>query len=272
MTSLLLVAHGTGDPEGVATVERLVAAVRAARPGLDVSLAFVGDVSPSPAAAFAAAAAAGVSDVVVLPLLLTPATHSKTDLPGSVQQARRVHPGLTLRYGRPLGPHPLLVQAVATRLAEVGLAGPDPTAGVVLAAAGAADPDANAEVARTARLLWEGRGWGAVEVAFASATTPTVDEAVRRLRLLGFTRVVVAPYFLAPGYFSRKVAGLAGDAVVAAVLGDHPGVVSLVLERYDEAVAGPVAMNCDACMFRVPFPGREHRVGEPQVPHDHPDD
>ena len=210
---------------------------------------------------------------MVLPLLLTPATHSKTDVPGSVQAG-------------PAGPPRARRSATAARWARTrcwcapsppgwprpGWTGRTPDAAVVLVAAGAADPDANAEVARTARLLWEGRGWGAVEVAYASATRPTVDEAVARARRLGHARVVVAPYFLAPGYFSRKAARLAGDATVAPVLGAHPLVVDLVLERLDEAAAGPVAMNCDHCMFRTPFPGREARVGEPQAPHEHPDD
>ena len=46
-----------------------------------------------------------ILDVIVLPLLLTPASHSKTDVAASVQAGRLDHPGMRLRYGRPLGPH-----------------------------------------------------------------------------------------------------------------------------------------------------------------------
>ena len=31
-------------------------------------------------------------------------------------------------------------------------------------------------------------------------------------------------------------------------------------------------MNCDMCVYRIAMPGFEHRVGEPQHPHDHPHD
>ncbi len=31
-------------------------------------------------------------------------------------------------------------------------------------------------------------------------------------------------------------------------------------------------MNCDMCVYRIGMPGFEHRVGEPQQPHDHPHD
>ena len=36
--------------------------------------------------------------------------------------------------------------------------------------------------------------------------------------------------------------------------------------------AGDIRMNCDACLYRVPFRGHERAVGAPQVPHTHPDD
>jgi sirohydrochlorin cobaltochelatase len=78
--------------------------------------------------------------------------------------------------------------------------------------------------------------------------------------------VAVSRLFLGPGYLPSKVAAMAGDAVVTEVLGAAPQLVDLLLERYDEALAGLVAMNCDACMFRTPFGGRESYVGMPQAP------
>jgi sirohydrochlorin cobaltochelatase len=60
--------------------------------------------------------------------------------------------------------------------------------------------------------------------------------------------------------------------VVAAPLGAAEEIARLVVERYDEAIAGDIRMNCDACLYRTPFRGRELLVGAPQVPHTHPDD
>jgi sirohydrochlorin cobaltochelatase len=217
---------------------------------------------------------AGVDDVVVLPLLLTPASHSKTDVAASVQAGRRAHPGLRLRYGRPLGPSPALVEVLARRLAEAGAADDDP---VVLVAGGALDPDANAQVAATARLLWERRRWPSVDVAFASTTRPSVPEALQRLRALGHRRVSVARYFLGPGHLPRLVEQLARDVdgvdvVVTAPLGGATELSQLVLTRYDEVLHGDLRMNCDVCLYRVPFPGREAAVGAVQEAHAHPED
>jgi sirohydrochlorin cobaltochelatase len=256
---LLAVAHGTVDPDGVRTLGSLVDRARAFAPGVPVELAYVDHAAPSVTRRLDQLAAQG-ADVAAVPLLLTAAAHSKGDIPASISAVRAGRPGARIRYGRPLGPHPLLQSALDARLREVGA---DPSYAVVLAAAGSADPDANADVAKVGRLLWEWRGGAPIEVGYASTTGPSVGTAIERLRRLGHDRVAVAPYFLAPGRLPRSVAAAAeaGGAVLARVLGDHGDVARLLLERYAEALAGDLRMNCDTCRYRAP-----------QRPHSHPDD
>jgi sirohydrochlorin cobaltochelatase len=43
-----------------------------------------------------------------------------------------------------------------------------------------------------------------------------------------------------------------------------------VTERYREALAGDIRMNCDTCAYRVALPGSGHLVGAAQRPHTHP--
>lgn len=265
--ALLAVAHGTADPAGAAVLAALISRVRALEPDLHVALAFVDHLAPSVTAALDGLARAGEPTAVV-PLLLSAASHSKTDVAAAVQGARAEHPGWQVSYGRPLGPHPLLLAALDGRLRAVGALA---VTAVVLVAAGSADPDANADVVKVARLLWEWRGGGGpVEAAFATATAPTLDEVLDRLRRLGHDDFAVAPYFLAPG---RLPPVSSPDGVrVATVLGDTDEVARLVLERYAEAVTGDLRMNCDVCRYRMPWPGRPPVVGAPQRPHPHPDD
>ncbi|MCW2605376.1 MAG: cobalamin biosynthesis protein CbiX [Frankiales bacterium] len=273
MTVLLGVAHGSKDPASQEVVCALLHRAAELRPGLHVADAYVDNASPSIRGRLASLVAEGVDDIAVVPLLLTPASHSKTDVAASVQAGRLSHPGVRLRYGRPLGPHPVLVDVLARRLAEAG-AGPDDP--VVLVAGGALDPDANAQVAATARLLWEGRSWPSVDVAFASTTRPTVPEALERLRVLGHRRVSLARYFLGPGFLPRLVVKQAAtvdvEVVVSEPLGVSDGLARLLLGRYEETLAGDIRMNCDVCLYRVPLPGREGAVGAVQEPHTHPDD
>jgi sirohydrochlorin cobaltochelatase len=268
---LLAVAHGTASRPGIEVLHALMDRVRALAPGVTVELAFVDHEPPSVRAALAGLAETD-RPVGVVPLLLTAASHSKGDIAGTIKLTRAGQPSADLRYGRPLGLDPLLLASLADRLAE---AGGGAESAVVLAAAGAADPDANAEIWRAARLLWEYRGGGPpVEPAYASATTPTVTDAIARLRLLGHTDIVVIPYFLAPGHFSQAVQADARAAGVrpAEVLGAHDAIAHLVLARWSEALGNQVLMNCDTCLYRAPWPGREDKHGQPQRPHAHPSD
>ena len=274
MTVLLGVAHGSRDPASQEVVRSLLARAAALRPGLRAEAAYVDNASPSIRAALESLATEGVDDVVVLPLLLTPASHSKTDIAGSVQAGRAAHPGVRLRYGRPLGPHPVLVERLVSRLAEAGARPEDP---VVVVAGGALDPDANAAVASTARLLFEGRSYPSVDIAFASTALPSVPDALAKLKRLGHSSASVASYFLGPGFLPRMVERQARsidglEVVVSAPLGVSDGLAGLVARRYDEALGNDLRMNCDACLYRVALPGRAAFVGAPQLPHTHPDD
>jgi sirohydrochlorin ferrochelatase len=264
---LVAVAHGSTDPRAGSAIGDLISLTRAraaARgwPGLDARAAFLGHAPPSAAQVLGAVAdrapdqagpgrpapgeAARDRRVVVLPLLLTAAYHSGTDLPAALRQAHAAHPGLTISYGEPLGPHRGLWRALDRRLAEAGQDGRAGQTAVVLAAAGSSQPAANAAVARMAAGWQQARGWRAVVPAYASAAGPTPGQAVTALLRDGAPRVVVATYLLAPGRFADRIrdASLAaGAAAVSRPLGAAPEVADVLLQRYAEACAAPVVTS-----------------------------
>ncbi|MEE1818215.1 sirohydrochlorin chelatase [Streptomyces sp. SP18ES09] len=233
--TLVAVGHGSRDPRARATLDRLLDRVRELRPGLDVRLAHLGLNAPLLPEALARTAADG-RDVVLVPLLLAPGHHVTHDLPAAAAAAP-----VTTRVAAPLGAHPLLVEALADRLAEAGWT-PGGGDGVVLAAAGSRDPRSTAETRRVAALLGERLGGVPVVPAYASAAAPTVPEALRALAARGRHRVAVASCFTAPGLFAARAAA-AAPWLASAPLGDHPALARLVLHRYDRA--------------RAPLPARE---------------
>ncbi|WP_028800700.1 sirohydrochlorin chelatase [Streptomyces sp. 142MFCol3.1] len=234
---LVVIAHGSRDPRHAATVHALVRQVRARRPGLRVETGFLDFNVPSVQGVLESLAAEGVRDVVALPLLLTRAFHAKADIPAVLREAPS---RLRIRQADVLGPSPLLTAALERRLYEAGLSPADKSStGVVLASAGSTDPEAIAVIAEIARE-WRHTGWCAVRPAFASASLPRTEDAVRELRAAGCARVAIAPYVLAPGFLPDRIARGAADAdVLADVLGPAPEVAQVLLERYD-AVRTPV--------------------------------
>ncbi|MEV0809189.1 uroporphyrinogen-III C-methyltransferase [Micromonospora sp. NPDC050200] len=283
MTALVIVGHGTRSAAGVDQFTALVDRVRRRATGGvgDVEGGFIELSRPPLTDAVAALADRGHRSLVALPLVLTAAGHGKGDIPAAMAREQARHPGLTYRYGRPLGPHPLLHAALAERI-DAALAGDD-RAGtwVALIGRGSTDPDANAEVAKVARLLWEGRGYAGVEPGFVSLAEPSVPAVLERLRRLGARRIVVAPYFLFAGVLPDRIVARSAefaaahpdlDVRVADLIGDCDALADLVLERHAEALRGDIRMNCDTCAYRVLMPGFADKVGRPQTPHDHPDD
>ncbi|WP_150240853.1 sirohydrochlorin chelatase [Nocardiopsis quinghaiensis] len=236
---LLAVAHGSADPRSAAAVSAVFDRVRSLRPELDVRVSYLDHVAPSAEEALEVLAARGAGEAVVLPTLLTAAYHSKVDLPRVLAGARERSPWLRVHYARTLGPHPLMADAVERRLAEAG-ARPGPDTALVLASAGSSDPEANATVAAMAAEL-AGRGpWREVVAAYASASAPRPGQAVAALRERGASRVAVATYLLAPGFFADRVRAQsleAGAWAVSEALGDVPELARVVLDRYDAAVA-----------------------------------
>jgi sirohydrochlorin cobaltochelatase len=277
---LLLVGHGTRDEEGAADFGRFVARLDRRLP-VDVAGGFI-ELSPPPLTeAVTGLYRRGHRRLAAVPMMLVAAGHGKGDIPAAMARELTRHPGMSYVYGRPLGPHPTLLRLLEERLDAV-LGGAD-RAGttVLLVGRGSTDPDANAEICKVARLLWEGRGLRQVEPAFVSLAEPDVPAGLERCRLLGARRIVVLPYFLFAGVLPARVATqtrryAAGhpelDVRVAQVIGDCDGLADLVAERYEEARAGDIRMNCDTCVYRSALPGFEDRVGLPQVPHHHPDD
>jgi sirohydrochlorin cobaltochelatase len=287
-SALLLAAHGTTDQAGVDAFAALAERVGklAAADGTRVAGGFIELSAPALREAVAGlaaapgppAAAGGKVNMVAVPLMLAAAGHAKGDIPAALARERTRHPAVSFTYARPLGPHPALLELLADRIAAVS--GPGAPA-VLLVGRGSTDPDANADVVKTARLLWEGRDYPLAETAFVSLARPDVAQGLERCRLLGARRIVVARYFLFPGVLPDRVAEQAAayaaahpelDIRYTDVLGDCDEIAALVYERYHEALAGDIRMNCDVCVYRIAMPGFEHRVGEPQHPHDHPHD
>ena len=289
--ALLLAGHGTRDPEGVAGFTALTRRLSAREHGaggpasgvadrMDVAGGFIELSAPPLRDAVSDLAASGHRELIAVPLMLSAAGHSKGDVPAALARETARHPGLVMKYGRPLGPHPVLLSLLADRVAAAAQGAAGPYA-VLVVGRGTTDPDANADVCKDARLLWEGRDYEFTETAFVSLARPSVAEGLERCRRLGARTIVVARYFLFAGVLPDRVATQAAafadahprlDIRCSDVLGDCDEIAGLVIERYDEAITGDIRMNCDMCQYRTALPGLAHRVGAPQQPHDHPHD
>ena len=284
--ALLIAGHGTRDEAGAEAFRAFVRELQRRRPELPVAGGFIELSAPPLGEAVSGLVERGVRRFAAVPLMLVSAGHAKGDIPAALAREKERHPGISYAYGRPLGPHPALLDVLERRLDEaLGGTARRPAdrsdVTVLLVGRGSTDPDANAEVHKAARLLWEGRGYAGVETAFVSLAAPDVPSGLDRCAKLGARRIVVLPYFLFTGVLPDRVRRQAEgwaeahpetEVRTADVIGPEPELLDLVLERYEEAVKGDLRMNCDSCVYRIALPGFEDKVGLPQQPHFHPDD
>ncbi|MEX0860417.1 MAG: CbiX/SirB N-terminal domain-containing protein, partial [Cucumibacter sp.] len=216
-----------------------------------------------------------------VPGMLFAAGHAKNDIP-SVLNTYAARHNVGIAYGRELGVDLKLIRAAADRIEAAIAAAPvrvplDETL-LLVVGRGASDPDANSNVAKVMRMLWEGMGFGWGEIGFSGVTFPLVAPALERAVRLGFARVVVFPYFLFTGVLVKRIYAAAdatqaahpGIAIVKApYLNDHPLVLDALVERLGEILTGANLMNCQLCKYRERALGFEQAVGEPQTSHHH---
>lgn len=229
---LIACAHGTDNPQGRREIDSVRRGISALRPGLDVLEAYV-DVQDPDLVDVVASLPAG-RPAVVVPLLLSVGYHVKVD----IARAAASRPATIAAL--PLGPDPRLAHVLQQRLTEAGVSDDDP---VVLAAAGSSDACAAEDVAEVRAVLAELRT-GPVRAGFGSKASPSVPDAVAAYRRgAGHSRVALASYLLAPGYFHDQLAKAHADVVSAPLL-PSPVLAEIALSRYDDAVArlalGPV--------------------------------
>lgn len=225
---------------------------------------------------------AGCRRILAVPGMLFAAGHAKNDIPSVLNTYQAEHPGVTIDYGRELGIDPKMIAASGDRIRQcLDAAAGDITAHdtlLLVVGRGASDPDANANVAKIARLLWEGFGFGWGETAYSGVTFPLVEPALQKAARLGFRRIVTFPYFLFTGVLVQRIY-MAVEAVAARhpgieflkadYLNDHPQVIATFAERVDEIVAGQNLMNCQMCKYRTRLLGFEAEVGAVQQSHHH---
>jgi sirohydrochlorin ferrochelatase len=234
VTTLVLTAHGSADPRSAANARAVARKVAHMRPGLDVRLAFCELNAPSLVDVLSGLS--GTRRAVVTPLLLANAYHARIDIPRQIASCA-THEWVW--QASVLGEDDRLVSVLRQRVAELGVSRLDDTLGVLVVAIGSSNPAANARTARVAPKLLAGTGWAGATTAFATRPQRSLAEAVGRLRRQGARRVVIAPWFLAPGRLPDRVRRFADGAGIemAAPLGAHRLVAETVLDRFEQAAA-----------------------------------
>lgn len=263
MKAILFVGHGSKDKEGNDQVREFINEMKPAiDPSLLVETCFLEFEAPTVDQGIDTCVMKGASHVYVIPMMLLQAGHSKIHIPHSIDEAKKKYQNVEFTYGRPIGIHDAALEICINRLAEIGLdieSGDRDTA-IILLGRGGSDPDANSDLYKITRLLWEKLNYPIVEPAFMGVTAPLIDEVIHRCLLLGAKKIVVLPYFLFTGILIKRLEKIVQgyedrykdhQFALAEYFGFHEKLQDILMDRVQEALAGDVQMNCDTCQYRI---------------------
>ena len=273
---LLMVGHGTRNPNGRQTLIDFAKIYQALDPSRPVLPCFLELTEPSIQDGIDQCVEQGHTDLTVLPILLFAARHNKFDVTNELDRAKRRHPALTFHYGRHFGITPGILDLWKERLALLdapehnphGIAREDTV--LLFVGRGSSDPDANGDVSKLARMVWEGSGYRTVETCFIGITHPRLEEGFDRARLYKPKRVIVLPYFMFTGVLMEKIARIAdeqqaanpdAEVIMLPEMGLHPQLIRVLRDREIETQLGQVAMNCEMCKFRLAAVSDEQTQG-----------
>ena len=263
---LLLVGHGSRCLVSANQMYQIRDHVQASMPERMVEVGFLEMTDPPAGVVLDEMVERGCRRIVILPLMLLAASHSKSDVPAIVLRARQRHPNIEFHFGSPLGVSPELIEIGASNLTEVDAVGLP----LLVIARGTSEPDANGDAVKASRLLGEWSEANFLYQGFTGMTWPLVPEALRTVEQLGQPKIAVFFWFLCNGKLIERArdqiaefeAASQVEVVDAGYFGPDARLAPLIARRFAEALADSPTINCDTCTYRAPFPGYETKVGQ----------
>ncbi len=262
---LLAIGHGTRDEQGRQAFIDFARAYHALDPSRPVIPCFLELTEPTIQEGVDRCVELGYKEISALPILLFAARHNKFDVTSELDRARQRHRQIEFHYGRHFGITPGILKLWGDRLAQLD----EPQyqcseTALLFVGRGSSDPDANGDLYKLARMIWEGSGYQTLETCFIGITHPRLEEGFRRARLYQPKRIIVLPYFLFTGVLVKKIFDITAQQqelypeiahVCLPEMGVHRQLLSVLREREIETQLSQVQMNCEMCKFRLQASG-----------------
>jgi sirohydrochlorin cobaltochelatase len=279
---VMVCGHGSRDDEAIGEFAAVAAGIAGRLPQYPVASGFLEFARPIIRDGLDELRDKGVERILAVPGMLFAAGHVKNDIPSVLNDYMARHPQIRIEYGRDLDIDARLLRAAAARIEQTERISsrrvPRDETLLVVVGRGTSDPDANSNIAKVARMLWEGLGFGWCEVCYSGVTFPLVAPGLEHAVKLGYRRIVVFPYFLFTGVLVKRIYSIVDEMAArhpeteflkAPYLNDHPLVLDAFADRVQEILDGSPNMNCQMCKYREQVVGFEAEIGLPQAGHHH---
>lgn len=275
---ILLCGHGSRDPQGVEGFKELVALLKLRYPDRVVDYGFLEFSHPVYAAAVERMYVSGVREIIAIPAILFAGGHAKNDIPYEMNTLQRQYKDLKITLGKHIGITPSILQ-LSKKIIEKAEEAFQPVdrkdACLLVVGRGTSDPDANSDVAKLTRMLWEGLGFGFATTTYIGVTQPLLNDTLPIINQLPYKRIVVLPVFLFTGVLLKKIYNQVDafrmlsdkELIYTSSFECDELLLQTIDERIQEVEQGNPNMNCQLCKYRTQIIGFETEVGKEQIGH-----
>lgn len=239
-TAVLIVGHGTREPEGTYGFLELVSSVQKQVHSY-VQPAFLEITPPSVPEGAEHCLSTGAEHLLVIPLFLFGGQDIKKKLPQALEKVRMRNPQLAVALSPHIGPDRRIPEILKERLGSAMRSSPSPDTAVLLVARGFSDQDALAEMEEVHARFAQEAGLRVVRHAFVEIASPSIADGIQACLASQAKEIVILPYLLFPGLMLKKIRNqveavrsrptVETPILVADCLGPHPKLTELLIER-----------------------------------------
>ncbi len=240
---VLLLGHGSRDPEGQAQFFRLTDLVQQRTGSVKVRAAFLELCDPLVLQGIHSCIETGAERILAIPVFLSDASHVKEDLPVELNEARAKYPHVSILYGRPLGMGQPVREVLLERLWEA--ISPEQLQSMALLLVGRGSPDVSAaqELEEVGKFLRGQFRCHFMTTSFVDRSRPSVPEGLETCRSSGAKGILILPCLLFHGIVLGRIHHAVGafkashpdfSLTVAPCLGVHAKLVDLVVSRIQQ--------------------------------------
>lgn len=188
----------------------------------------------------------GATTVYIIPVLLLTAAHAKKDIPEILEKLSIEYPDVHIKYGKPIGVHPQMVEIVADKIKRTSIyKKTKEEVLVILVGRGSSDPDVKRDLCKIASLIETEVDRIVVQDCYLTAAQPSFEEALQMADQSSYRHVLVIPYLLFTGVLMKsmektinKIKSIDKEYVLAPYLGYDPLIAGILKERIDEMMVG----------------------------------
>ena len=241
MEAILYICHGSRVKQAQDQAVDFIHSCMAENPAPISAYCFLELATPTIEAAFKECVAKGATKIIAVPVLLLTAGHAKIDIPNELSRLKKIFPEIEIKYGQPIGVHPVITEILFQRIAETSdEIGDDST--VLLVGRGSSDQAVIADLTEIANMLKRRLGINRVGVCFLAATNLSFETAILNALKSNSEKIFVIPYLLFSGMLMKKIEKTVNQnqhpsktVILCDNLGYHPLIKKIVFERVIKA-------------------------------------